>query len=122
MKNRIFRINDEIAREVANIIRSEIKDPRVSSMTTVLRAETSTDLKHCKVFVSIMGEEDLKKEVLEGLKSASGFIKKMVAERIDLRQTPDIKFVNDGSLEEGLRISKLIDEVNASLPKPTEEE
>jgi len=121
MKNRINRINDEIAREVATIIRGEIKDPRVCNMTTVLRAETSSDLKHCKVFVSIMGDDKDKKEVLEGLQSASAFMKKMIAERIDLRQTPDIKFVNDESIEEGERMKKLIEEVAKTLPERNDE-
>jgi len=112
-KNRMIRINDEILREVANIVRSEIKDPRVTSMTTVVKVETTNDLKHCKVFVSILGEKQEKAEVLEGLKNASGFIRKRLAEKINLRSTPEVKFILDESLEYSIKISKLISEVNS---------
>jgi len=111
-KNRMFRINDEILREVANIIRLEIKDPRVGSMTTVVKVDTTNDLKQCKIYVSILGEKEQKEEVMEGLTNASGFIRKQLAERINLRNTPEIKFILDESLEYSIKISKLINEVN----------
>ncbi len=109
---RIVRINDEIMRETANIIRTEIKDPRVSAMVTVTKAETTTDLEYCKIYISILGDKTQKDEVLAGIKSASGFIRKLLAERINLRLTPQLSFIIDDSLEYGIRLSGLIDEVN----------
>jgi len=108
----MIRINDEIKKEVSEIIRSELKDPRVGVMTSVLRVDTTNDLKYCKIFVSVLGSEDEKKEVMEGLKNASGFIRKMIALRINLRNTPEIRFILDNSIEYSIKISKLIDEVN----------
>ena len=114
MKNntRIIRINDEIKRELSEIIRSELKDPRIGVMTSVLKVDTTNDLKYCKVQVSVLGDDAQKQEVLEGLKNASGFLRKQVATRINLRNTPQFKFEIDDSLEYSIRISKLIDEVN----------
>lgn len=114
MKNntRMIRINDEIKRELSEIIRTELKDPRMSVMTSVLKVETTNDLKYCKVYISVLGDEHQKEEVIKGLKNASGFIRKQVAMRINLRNTPEFKFELDDSLEYSIRISKLIDEVN----------
>ncbi len=111
---RITRINDEILRETANIIRQELKDPRIGVMTSVVKVDTTNDLKYCKIYVSVMGDDKQKDEVLEGLKNASGFIRKQIASRINLRNTPEIKFILDDSLEYSLKISKLIDEANGN--------
>lgn len=110
--NRIIRINDEIKRELSEILRGELKDPRVSVITSVLKVDTTNDLKYCKVFVSVLGDEEQKKEVMEGLKNASGYMRKMLAEKINLRNTPELNFVLDDSLEYSMKMSKLIDEVN----------
>ncbi|WP_250278493.1 30S ribosome-binding factor RbfA [[Clostridium] colinum] len=116
MKNntRMIRINDEIKRELSEIVRSELKDPRIGVMTSILKVETTNDLKYCKVYVSVLGDEKQKSDVIEGLKNASGFIRKQVAMRINLRNTPQFKFEIDDSLEYSIKISKLIDEVNKS--------
>jgi len=115
---RLMRINDEILRECANILRSELKDPRISTMVSVTEVETANDLSQAKVFVSIMGDDAQKKEVMEGLKNASGFIRRGIAEKVNLRNTPEIKFLLDNSLDYSLKMAKLIDEANAD--KPTE--
>lgn len=114
MKNntRMIRINDEIKKELSEIIRSELKDPRIATMTSVLKVDTTNDLKYCKVYISVLGDEKQKEDVMIGLKNASGFIRKQVATRINLRSTPQFKFEIDDSLEYSIRISKLIDEVN----------
>lgn len=109
---RMTRINDEIQKELANIIRSEIKDPRVGSMTSVIRVETTSDLKYCKVFVSVLGNEDEKVNVMKGLKNAGGFMRHLLAERINLRNTPELVFKLDDSVEYSVRMSKLIDEIS----------
>lgn len=110
--NRLTRINDEIKRELSIIVRSELKDPRLGVITTVLKAETTNDLKHCKVYVSVLGDDDKKNEVIEGLKNASGFIRKEMARRVNLRNTPEFKFELDNSLEYSIKMSKLIAEAN----------
>ena len=112
MKTRMIRINDEIARVTADLIRSELSDPRIGAVVSVLRAETTADLKHCKIFVSVLGEEEQQNETMTALSKASGFIRKRVAETINLRQTPEIKFIFDDSIEHGMRMRKLIEEVN----------
>ena len=109
---RLMRINDEILRECAMILRSELKDPRISTMVSVTKVETTNDLSHAKIYVSIMGDDEQKKEVLEGLKNASGFIRRGIAEKVNLRITPELKFVLDDSLEYSLKMAKLIEEAN----------
>ena len=112
MKTRMIRINDEIARVTADVIRSELADPRIGSVVSVIGAETTQDLKFCKIRVSIFGEEEQKTETMEALARASGFIRKRVAETINLRQTPEITFIYDDSIEHGMRMRKLIEDVN----------
>ena len=111
VKTRMVRINDEIAREVANIIRFEMADPRVGTVVSVLRAETTADLKFCKVYVSMLGEAERQKEVMDVLKAASGFVRKRVADIINLRNTPEIIFVFDDAIEYSMKMHKLIDSV-----------
>ena len=113
MKNRMIRINDEIQKEVAQIIRGELQDPRIGAVVSVVRVETTKDLKHCKVFVSALGDESQHKEAFEAIQNASGYIRKLVAQRINLRATPQLTFVFDNSIERGVWLSKLIDEVNS---------
>ncbi|MCR5704600.1 MAG: 30S ribosome-binding factor RbfA [Eubacterium sp.] len=105
------RINGEVQRELSTIIR-ELKDPRVGMMTTVTAVEVAPDLKTCKVFISVLGNDEAKKETLEGLNSAKGFIRRELAHTINLRNTPEIRFILDESIEYGMKMSKLIDEVN----------
>jgi len=112
MKTRIIRINDEIARVTAEVIRSELSDPRIGTVVTVLRADTTTDLKHSKIFVSVLGEKEQQEKTMEALHKASGFIRKRVADIVNLRQTPELKFIFDDSIEHGMRMRKLIEEVN----------
>jgi ribosome-binding factor A len=109
--NRITRINEEIRHELSSILRTGLKDPRVSSMTSVLRVEATPDLKHCKIFVSVLGDEEERKNTEEGLKSSSGYIKGELARRVNLRVTPELHFVMDQSIEYGINMSKLIDNV-----------
>ena len=107
-----IRINGEVQRVLAEIIRGDIKDPRVSSLTSVVAVEVAPDLKTCKAWISVYGEEDVQKDTLEGLKSAEGYIRKELARRVNLRNTPEIRFIVDQSIAYGVRMSKLIDEVN----------
>ncbi|NLL76510.1 MAG: 30S ribosome-binding factor RbfA [Clostridiales bacterium] len=106
------RINGEVQRALAEIIRGGIKDPRISPLTSVVSVEVSPDLKTCKAWISVWGEEDAQKSTLEGLKSATGYIKNQLAKEINLRNTPEITFIIDQSIAYGVNMSKLIDEVN----------
>lgn len=106
------RINGEVQRELSNIIRNEIKDPRIQTMTSVVDVEVAPDLKHCKAYISVLGDEEAAKATISGLKSAEGFIRKQLAKTINLRNTPEITFVLDQSIEYGVNMSKLIQEVN----------
>lgn len=112
--NRQIRINDEIMRETAIIIRSELKDPRIKTLVSVTKADTTADLKYCKIYISVLGTDEEKKETLEGLKSCSGYIRKELARRINLRNTPELKFVLDDSLDISFRMDELIKKANAN--------
>jgi len=110
--NRMVRINDEIQKEAAQIIRGELQDPRIGSVVSVTRVETTQDLKYCKIYVSALGSTEERQTALDAVRDAGGYIRRLIAERINLRQTPQLTFVADDSIERGMRISKLIDEAN----------
>ncbi len=110
--NRMGRINEEIQRELSSIIEMDLKDPRLDAMITVLRVETTQDLKYCKIYISVLGTDEQKKEAMDGIKDATGFIRRELAHRINLRNTPELLFHLDNSTEYAIKMSKLIDEVN----------
>ncbi len=114
------RINGEIKRVLAEIIRSEIKDPRIHPFTSVVEVEVAPDLKTCKAWISVLGDEDAIKDTLAGLQSAEGYIKNQLARKINLRNTPEIRFIMDQSIAYGVTMSKLIDEVNKDIPDRSE--
>ena len=116
------RINEEVMRELSNIIRLEVKDPRISPVTSVVSVEVAPDLKTCKAYISVLGDDEAVKKTLEGLKSSAGFIRRELAHRINLRNTPEITFVSDQSIAYAAKMSKLIDEVNAPLHAKEQEE
>ena len=105
------RINGEVLKELSNIIRSEIKDPRINPMTSVVSVEVAPDLKTCKAYISVLGDEQSQKDTITGLKSAEGYIRRELARTVNLRNTPEIKFILDQSIEYVINMSKLIDEV-----------
>ena len=106
------RINEEVLRELSNILRGELKDPRVSPMCSVVAVEVAPDLKSAKAYISVLGDEEAQKRTMEGLKSSAGFIRHKLAENVNLRNTPELTFILDQSIEYGVRMSKMIDEVN----------
>lgn len=109
------RINGEVQRELSNIIRGEIKDPRINPMTSVVAVEVAPDLKTCKAYISVLGDEESQKNTLAGLKSAEGYVRMKLAKSINLRNTPEIKFVLDQSIEYGVKMSKMIDDVTKDI-------
>ena len=107
------RINGEVQKVLAEIIRKEIKDPRISPWTSVVAVEVAPDLKSCKAWISVLGGEDACKKTIEGLNSAMGYIRRQLAHTINLRNTPEITFVMDQSIAYGVNMSHKIDEVMA---------
>lgn len=107
------RINGEVQKELSCIIRDDIKDPRISPWTSVVAVEVAPDLKTCKAWISVLGSEKDKEDTGKGLKSAAPFIRRELAHRLNLRNTPVINFVMDQSIEHGVNMSQLIDEVIA---------
>ncbi|MBQ9030493.1 MAG: 30S ribosome-binding factor RbfA [Parasporobacterium sp.] len=105
-----MRINNEVQRELSGIIR-DVKDPRIHPLTFVVAVEVATDLKTCKVYVSVIGTEEERAATREGLKSAAGFIRRELAHRLNLRNTPELRFVIDTSIEDAMDMMKKIDEV-----------
>ena len=116
------QIDEEVLRVLAEIIRADIKDPRVCSMTSVIAVEVAPDLKTCKAWISVLGDENAIKDTLAGLKSAEGYIRRELARRINLRNTPEIRFFVDESIAYGVRMSKMIDDVVATIPERDENE
>lgn len=109
------RVNTEVQRELSNIIRAGIKDPRVAPWTSVVAVEVAPDLKTCKAFISVLGDEKAQKDTVAGLKSAEGYIRRELARTLNMRNTPEIKFVLDQSIEYGVNMSKKIDDVTKDL-------
>ena len=116
------RINAEVQRELSEIIRTEVKDPRLAAaMVSVASVEVTPDLKYCKAYISVLGDEEAGKATIEGLRSAASFVRRELAHRVNLRNTPEIKFILDQSIEYGVNMSKLIDEVTKDLHDDEEE-
>ena len=105
------RINGEVQKELSTIIRNEIKDPRIHPMTSVMAVEVAPDLKTCKAYFSVLGEKEAKEATIKGLNSAEGYIRRQLAKNLNLRNTPEIRFILDESIEYGVNMSKLIDDV-----------
>lgn len=111
-RRRLARISEEIKKLLSDLILNEIKDPRVNSMTSITDVEVTGDLSIAKIYISILGDEQEKKDTLEGLQNASGFIRKSISDNIDLRHSPKPEFFLDESIEQGMRIAELLDKVN----------
>ncbi|MCL2865424.1 MAG: 30S ribosome-binding factor RbfA [Lachnospiraceae bacterium] len=105
------RINNEVQRELSNILRGGVKDPRVAEMTTVVAVEVASDLKTCKAYVSVLGDLKVQEDTIAGLQSAEGFIRRELARNLNMRNTPTVQFVLDQSIAYGVNMSKKIDEV-----------
>lgn len=105
------RINGEVQKELSRIISQEIKDPRISPMTSVVACEVAPDLKSCKAYISVLGDKEAQDSTMAGLKSAMGYIRRELARTVNLRNTPEIRFIMDQSIEYGVNMSKRIDDV-----------
>ena len=114
------RVNVEVQRELSNIIRGGIKDPRVAPMTSVVAVEVAPDLKTCKAYISVFGDEKAQTDTVKGLQSAEGFIRRELARNLNMRNTPQITFVMDQSIAYGVAMSKMIDDVTKDIKKEEE--
>ena len=110
-KNR--RVSEEVAHELSQIIR-DLKDPRIAPLTSVVEAIVAPDLKTCKVYISVYGDEKAKKDTMTGLRSAEGFIRRELAHRLNLRNTPELHFIMDTSVEDAMDMMKKIDEITGN--------
>ena len=107
--NRINRINEDIQRELAALLRT-VKDPRVQGLISITRVDTTTDLRYCRVYVSALDQSDIK-EVVKGLKSAAGYLRRVLGHALTLRYTPELQFLADDSIERGVRMVTMIDHI-----------
>ena len=110
----------EVQRELSEIIRSGIKDPRIHPMTSVVAVEVTPDLKYCKAYISVLGDEKAQADTIRGLQSAEGYIRRELAHSLNLRNTPEIRFVVDQSIEYGVAMSKKIDDITKRQEKEEE--
>ena len=115
------RVNAEVQRELSNILRGAIKDPRVALMTSVVAVEVAPDLKTCKAYISVLGDEKAQQDTLKGLQSAEGYIRRELARTVNMRNTPEIRFILDQSIEYGVNISRKIDEVTGNSENGAED-
>ena len=106
------RLAEEIKKIVSNIIRDELKDPRVSSMTSIVEVDLTKDLRYVNIYVSILGDDEEKKETMEGLSRASGFIRREIGKKIKARYTPEVIFKLDNSIERGIHMYNMITKVS----------
>ena len=114
MAHRIERVNNLIRQEMSDLLRRQVKDPRISGFVTVTEVVTSTDLRHAKIFVSHIGSAEEKRETLSVLTAASGFLRNELARCLKLRRIPVLSFHWDNSIERGAHLLELIDRVSAS--------
>lgn len=114
------RVNTEVMHELSNILRGGIKDPRVAEFTSVVAVEVAPDLKTCKAYISVLGDEKAQADTIRGLQSAEGYIRRELAHSLNLRNTPEIRFVLDQSVEYGVAMSKKIDDITKRQEKEEE--
>ena len=114
------RVNTEVMHELSNILRWGIKDPRVADFTSVVAVEVAPDLKTCKAYISVLGDEKAQADTIRGLQSAEGYIRRELAHSLNLRNTPEIRFVLDQSIEYGVAMSKKIDDITKRQEKEEE--
>ena len=119
--SRSRRIAEQIQRELAELVRVELKDPRVAGLLTITDVEVSADQSHAKVFFTLLGDETRVKETTTGLTRAAGFLRTQLAQRMKLRTVPTLEFKYDASVERGMKLSRLIDEAVGSAPKHKDE-
>ncbi|MBO6164971.1 MAG: 30S ribosome-binding factor RbfA [Eubacterium sp.] len=117
---RSSRVNSDVQRVIGHIIEFELKDPRISGLTSVVKTEVTKDLKICKCYISVLGDDGAAESTIDGLRAAAGFVRKRLAESLNLRNTPEVNFVLDKSIEYGVNMSRKIDEILGNTVDNTE--
>jgi ribosome-binding factor A len=112
MTRRIERVNDLLREELSTLLLRAVKDPRLGHLVSITAVETSPDLKFAKVFISVLGTEEEKREVMEGLSSAAGFLRWEMTGHLRLRRIPHLSFYRDDSIERGSRVLQLLREID----------
>lgn len=115
------RIGEEVQKTIAEILRTEIKDPDVPMMTSVLSAQVTRDLRHATVYVSVMGDEEVQKKALKALKRSEGFVRRQLGTKMKLRYTPEVHFQLDHSIETSIRIASILEEIRPASTETTED-
>jgi ribosome-binding factor A len=105
------RVNDTIRRELSELLMRETRDPRLEGLLSITAVDTSPDLKYARVYVSVMGAEEDKERVQEGLAAATGFLRRGLAARLTMRYIPELAFERDDSIERGTRLLEMIKEI-----------
>ena len=116
MSRRTERLNSLIRRDLSDLIRNEVKDPRVAGEVSVTRVDTSADVQHAKVFVSVYGTLREKEDAIAGLEDASGFIRRQLRGRLETRNVPMLRFILDDTLDEGNEMLRLLDSLADQMP------
>lgn len=116
MAHRIERVSSLMRHEISGLLQRRVKDPRLSKFIAVTEVSTSADLRYAKVFVSCMGSEEEKQEMMSGLEAAANFLRNQLAKRLRLRRIPELSFHWDDSIERGTHLLQLIDEVSSNNP------
>ena len=106
------RINEEIKKELSNIIRNELKDPDIGLITSVTDVSATTDLKECKVYISVLGDEETVQKTMNALNRAKGYMRRCLAGSLNLRNTPELIILEDRSIEHGMYIDSIIERIN----------
>lgn len=119
--DRIDRISEEVRRELSDIIQNDVKDPRLPEFVSVTGVRVVKDLKHAKVYISVLGTPEQKQEAIKALIHAAGFIRREIGHRVRIRYTPELHFELDDSIEHGIRINQLISETMSRQPAPAHE-
>ncbi|MBD1919836.1 30S ribosome-binding factor RbfA [Microcoleus sp. FACHB-831] len=120
---RVSRVGALIQREISQMLVNDIKDDRVGAgMVSVTDVQVSGDLQHAKIFVSIYGTEEARAETMDGLKAATGYVRRELGQRVRLRRTPEVLFVEDRSLERGDRVLSLLNQISSDRPNKNDEE
>ncbi|MCH8994076.1 MAG: 30S ribosome-binding factor RbfA [Chloroflexi bacterium] len=118
MTRRTERINELLRGEISDLLRREVKDPRLGGLVTITEVDISPDLRHAKVFVSVLGSEQEKASTLQALKAAAHFLQRELRKRLTIRRTPELAFLSDDSLERGAHILDLLERAQEGPPSP----
>lgn len=117
MNYRVNRVAEEIKKVISDLIKNQLKDPRIAPLTSVTHVDVSKDMRHAKVYVSVYGSDEERAATIEALKKASGFLRKEVGSKIKTFYTPEIDVQLDKSIERGIHITKLIDNLRNEVEK-----